>query len=417
MTKKLLFVFTIICCLMLIFQACGLKNDPDVDLAAQIDKPEPDVSIFWETPLSQEISQPLTSELPSEEPSSVAVSFPADVAKNPQFIADPKKAPEEDPQYAKEQQKKQQEPARDTLPPAPPPPPPVSATTTTSAVTSPPPIVTSILSSDLSSTFSSIIPTSLPPVTTSAKPPPPLNGWHVDEGKTYFYNNGTAVKGYQTMSGVRYFFDAAGVLSSKVGIDVSYYQGNINWTEVKNAGVDFVMIRVGFRGWGSAGSLLIDNRFVASITGANAAGLQCGVYFYSQAITVAEAVEEAQFTLAAIKGYQLTYPVAYDIEDAEAAGARTNGLTNQQRTDFSAAFCDTIKSAGYTPMVYSNKHWLETKLDMNRLSVYDTWLAHYATTTNYARSFTMWQYTSTGRVNGITGNVDRNVGLFDYAAK
>ncbi len=219
------------------------------------------------------------------------------------------------------------------------------------------------------------------------------------------------------MSGAKYYFDSKGVLSSQTGIDVSYYQGNINWTSVKNAGIDFVMIRVGYRGWGT-GKIVLDPKFTEYMNGATAAGLDIGVYFYSQAITVQEAIDEANFVLAAIKGYDLTYPVSFDTEycDEEYARTNTSGLTDADRTDFVIAFCDTVKDAGYFPNVYTSNSWYYNDLQPSRITGYDIWLAEWtsASKPTFSSEYLMWQYTATGSVSGISGNVDRNVSLFDY---
>ena len=186
---------------------------------------------------------------------------------------------------------------------------------------------------------------------------------------------------------------------------------------MKNAGVDFVFIRAGFRGWGTAGDLRTDAYFKQNIEGATAAGLDCGVYFFSQAINTQEAVEEANYVLNLVKGYRLTYPIAFDTEYVSDPEARTNlaNLTAQDRTDIAKAFCDTIRANGYYPMIYASKSWLVDEMYPAQLTGYDIWLAQYANEYTYPYDFRVWQYTDKGRVNGIKGNVDRNVGLFDYA--
>ncbi len=323
---------------------------------------------------------------------------------------------QDDPQYPPHVDEPEP-PVEDTLPSVAPPSPttttpaPPTTTTTTAATTSP----TTVPGPGTTTTT-----TTAPPTTTTTTPPTnpkPSTGWYYENGKTYFYNNGSPVTGWQTMGGVRYYFDGSGVLSSKVGIDVSTYQGVVDWNAVKASGVEFAFIRVGFRGWGDEGTLRTDAYFERNIKGAIAAGIDCGVYFYTQAITTAEAVEEARYVLNLIKGYKLTYPVAFDTEYLNEPDARTNkaGLTTQDRTNFAAAFCKTIKDAGYYPMIYANKSWLENNLYTSQLSQYDVWMAQFASTATYKGNFNIWQYTSTGSVSGIKGNVDRNVGLVDYA--
>jgi|GEM_PF-6481630 len=259
--------------------------------------------------------------------------------------------------------------------------------------------------------------TKAPITTTTTKAPTPANGWYQDGALRYYYVNGKAQTGYQSIGGKKYFFGPGGVLSSKVGIDVSKWNGAVDWKKVKASGVDFVMIRVGYRGYGTGGNIVLDEYFKQNILGATDAGLDCGVYFYTQAISIKEAREEAEFVLKAIQGFRLTYPIAFDIEHVPEASARTNtsGLTKKLRTDFCIEFCNTVKNAGYFPTIYANKYWLETALDTTRLGGFDTWLAHYANQTTYKGSFQMWQYTETGTTNGVSGYVDLNIGLKDYA--
>lgn len=265
---------------------------------------------------------------------------------------------------------------------------------------------------DGSTTTQKAVTTTEPATTASA---PPDLGWYQNGAKQYYYYNGSPVIGYQTIGGVKYFFDSKGVLTSKVGIDISKWNGTVDWKKVKASGVDFAMIRVGYRGYGAEGRIVLDERFKENVLAAADAGVDCGVYFYTQAITKAEAIEEAKFVLAAVEGFRLTYPVAFDIEDVEDSTARTKKLTTKQRTDFSIAFCETVQKSGYYPMIYANKYWLTSFLDTSRLSNFDTWLAHYTNKTDYTGAFRMWQYTESGTVKGCTGNVDRNISLFDYA--
>lgn len=199
------------------------------------------------------------------------------------------------------------------------------------------------------------------------------------------------------------------------GIDVSSFQGNIDWKKVKADGVDFAMIRVGYRGYGSSGKILLDDNFHSNIQGAIDAGIQVGVYFFSQAITEEEAIEEANFVLEQIKDYDITYPVAYDMELIPHDTARTDTLTGRQITDHTIAFCETIKKAGYKTCVYANRRFLVLKLDLSRLTAYDTWYAAYVSYPDYPYDFKMWQFTDTGSVDGIEGSVDINISFINYA--
>lgn len=252
------------------------------------------------------------------------------------------------------------------------------------------------------------------PTEKPTEPPVYSDGWHVIDGKTYLYQSGKPVTGWQVIQGKKYYFDSKGVLSSKVGIDVSYAQGSVDWKKVKAAGVDYVMIRVGYRGY-TQGGLYLDSDFVKNIEGATAAGLDCGVYFYSQAITVEEAILEADFVLKAIKGYDLTYPVAFDTEDVNDPIARTKGLTDKQRTDFAIAFCERILNSGYYPTIYASKSWLLDEMEFSRINgKFDIWLAEWTDKATFPYTYQMWQYTENGSVSGISGYVDLDVSLFDY---
>lgn len=210
----------------------------------------------------------------------------------------------------------------------------------------------------------------------------------------------------------------------KYGIDVSYYQGNIDWKKVKDSGVEYVIIRAGYRGYGSAGTLVKDARFADYIKGAKSVGLDVGVYFYTQAINTAEAKEEAQFVLNLIKGYELELPVYYDIEGVDYDTGRLDSanLTKAQKTNLCKAFCDTIRANGYEAGVYTNYSWFLYQVDGKALgSSYPIWLAYYTTSTDYPYEYQMWQYTGQGKVNGISSSVDMNVHYVknqnDYSSK
>lgn len=199
------------------------------------------------------------------------------------------------------------------------------------------------------------------------------------------------------------------------GIDVSKHQGEIDWTKVKTSGVKFAMIRCGYRGY-TEGGLNEDVQFLNNIKGAYKNGIKVGLYFYSSAINENEAIEEANFVLNLINKYgvgsYITYPIVIDVEDFE--GTRNYSLSVQERTNIVKKFCNTIKNAGYKPMVYSYTYFLEEKLYMDQLSNYDTWIADYYGNTWYNRPYTIWQYTDKGNINGIQGNVDLNYSYKKY---
>ena len=193
---------------------------------------------------------------------------------------------------------------------------------------------------------------------------------------------------------------------SVLGIDVSFWQDTVDWGKVKEAGVEFAMIRAGCR-YSESGNLDVDDFAQTNYQGAKDAGIQVGVYFFSQATSVEEAVAEADYLLDIIKDWQVDMPVVFDWEiDPEGRTAKVDGRT---LTDCTKAFCDRVKTAGYTPMVYFSKSQSLDTLYLAELTDYKFWLAHYDTVLNYPYKIDMWQYTETGSVPGISGNVDINL--------
>ncbi len=235
-------------------------------------------------------------------------------------------------------------------------------------------------------------------------------GWQTIDGATYYFDkNGNKVTGTQVIQGIQYTFSDEGVRSGTIGIDVSKYQTSIDWQKVKNAGINFVIIRCGYRGYGT-GVLVQDPMFASHITGAKAAGLRVGIYFFSQAITEAEAIEEASMAVKLANQYGINMPIAIDSEYANAGNGRADGLSKSARTKITIAFCNTVASAGYTPMVYASKNWFSEHLDVSQFpSSYRIWVAHYATTCGYTGRYEIWQNTSKGTVDGVSGNVDMNI--------
>jgi GH25 family lysozyme M1 (1,4-beta-N-acetylmuramidase) len=234
-------------------------------------------------------------------------------------------------------------------------------------------------------------------------------GWQTIDGATYYFDkDGDKVTGQQVIQGISYTFNSDGVRSGTIGIDVSKYQTGINWTKVKNAGINFVMIRCGYRGYGS-GVLVEDPMYRSHISGAKAAGLRVGVYFFSQAVNEAEAVEEASMAVSLAKKYGINMPIAIDSEYANGGKGRADGLSKSARTAVTKAFCNTVKSAGYTPMVYASKSWFSSHLDVSQLSSYRIWVAHYADKCGYKGNYHIWQNTDKGKVDGVPGYVDMNI--------
>lgn len=191
-------------------------------------------------------------------------------------------------------------------------------------------------------------------------------------------------------------------------IDVSYVQNSINWDRVKASGVDGVMIRCGYRGYGS-GKLQEDSCFSKHAKGAVKAGLKVGVYFFTEAINAKEGKEEADFAVNLVKreGLKLSYPIAVDTESISASNVRANNISVSARTAAIQAFCEEVKAKGYEPMIYASTSWLVNKLNMKILP-YKVWVAQYNSKVTYSDAYVMWQYTSTGMVSGISGVVDLN---------
>ena len=240
-------------------------------------------------------------------------------------------------------------------------------------------------------------------------------GWQTIDGHTYFYDkNGNYVTGEQIIQGAKYSFDSQGRMSNNsgvLGIDVSKWNGSIDWNAVKNSGVSYVIIRCGYRG-SSTGALIEDPKFASNIKGAKAAGLKVGVYFFSQAVNEAEAVEEASMALNLVSGYGLEYPVFLDVE---ASNGRGDAIDAATRTAVCRAFCATIQNSGYKAGIYANKTWLTSKINAWSLTDYKIWLAQYASAPSYTTTrYDMWQYTSKGNISGISGSVDMNISYLNY---
>lgn len=202
--------------------------------------------------------------------------------------------------------------------------------------------------------------------------------------------------------------------TSRFGIDVSNKEQDIDWDKVQEFGVDFVIIRLGYRGYGSLGDIHLDLHFHENMKAAQERGMDVGVYFFSQAINEEEAIEEAKFVLENIEGYELKLPIVYDPESILDDEARTDDVTAEQFTKNSIAFCEYIKAAGYEPMIYANMMWEAYELEMEKLSDYSFWYADYEKYPQTPYAFSMWQYTESGDLEGITAKkVDFNVMLVE----
>lgn len=213
---------------------------------------------------------------------------------------------------------------------------------------------------------------------------------------------------------MKYYEDGRKV--SFVGVDISEAQKYIDFVKVKKAGIDFCMIRAGARGYGS-GQLIEDEYFAENLKRATDAGLEAGVYFFSQAVSEEEAVEEAGRVLEQLKEYKITYPIAFDMERIPNDTSRIENLTRAQRTSIAKAFLDTVAAAGYKGVIYGNKEWLIKEIDLSKLTAYDTWLSQQGDMPDYPYRFGMWQYSFDGSVEGIAGKVNLNISFIDYSEK
>lgn len=202
-------------------------------------------------------------------------------------------------------------------------------------------------------------------------------------------------------------------LTASRGIDVSSHQQEIDWQKVKANGVDFAMIRAGYRGY-SEGTIKMDAFFEQNIQGALENGIQVGVYFFSQALNEQEAREEAKTLLGWIKEYDVTFPVVYDWETVEAESPRTAEMEGEAVSRCALAFCKEVEDAGYTPAVYFSARMALLYYDLSLIRDYDFWLAEYHDAPNFYYNFQIWQYTASGKVDGINGNVDMNLCFKKY---
>lgn len=240
-----------------------------------------------------------------------------------------------------------------------------------------------------------------------------LAGWKENEmGKWYEYSDGSyPVSSWRKIDGLWYYFDADGYLvednsheeGSIKGIDVSQWQGDINWQAVKNDGIEYAFIRLGY------GSQKLDTYYQKNMKNANQVGLPVGVYYYSMAQSEGQAILDAQFVIENLSGYTVSYPVVIDLEDSSQIG-----LGKTQIGKIAKAFCDEIRLAGYMPMLYCNEYWYTSCIDVSQIPDVELWIARYSYTYNDSISRDIWQCCNTGRVNGIYGNVDINFGYVDY---
>ena len=210
-----------------------------------------------------------------------------------------------------------------------------------------------------------------------------------------------------TEAGIQYTGDER--YSIRKGIDVSEYQGDIDWGRVKAAGYDFAFLRIGYRGYGEQGTLCADAKFQQNIVNAHNAGIEVGIYIFSQAVNEEETLQEVELVLGQLQGHNLELPVVFDPERIRDDTARTDNVTGEQFTKNTILFCEKMKEAGYQPMIYSNMVWEAFEYDMEALADYPIWYADYEPVPQTPYYFSFWQYSEKGSVDGIEGNVDLNV--------
>ena len=243
------------------------------------------------------------------------------------------------------------------------------------------------------------VPTTQPPTTVPTEPPteptePPERNPY---GKLDFQYDGDYLSCLRT--------------ETVPGIDVSAFQGEVDWEQVAASGIEFAIIRLGYRGYGKAGTLVEDEYARQNLAGATAAGLDVGVYFFSQAVSTEEVAEEVDFMLQILGDYELTMPVVFDWEYVSDT-ARTANVDKRTLTDCALEFCRLVEARGYQPMVYFNSYQSRHMMHLKELESYPFWLAFYSDRMTYPYKIDMWQYTCTGKVPGIQGDVDINVRFF-----
>ena len=233
----------------------------------------------------------------------------------------------------------------------------------------------------------------------------------MDGKRVFVLEDGSYAVGLQEIDGRLYYFNQHGEKARALGIDVSFFDGAIDWNAVKAQGIEFAIIRVGGRGW-TSGAIYDDSRTQEYLRGARAAGVKIGVYFYSTAIDRREAVEEANMTLRVLDGISLEYPIFIDMEfSGEYPKGRSDQLSPSERADIVIAFCETVQNSGYRAGVYASQNYLKAYIDYHSVDQYTVWLASYTANNKLPRfyeRYDIWQFSDRGRVNGIRSDVDMN---------
>ncbi len=242
---------------------------------------------------------------------------------------------------------------------------------------------------------------------------------HADGTKEWVDINSDLEKNKYNLDNFKYdkpimTYEVDGKTASWFGVDISANQGEVDFSKLKKAGCEFVMIKVGARGY-SSGNIVMDENFETNLKDAKKAGLNIGVYFCSQAVTKSEAREEAEVLLDAIESYTVKYPVVFVMENINDDMARIEALDMQERTEIAKVFLEEIEDADYTPMLYGDKEWLMTMINLEKLEKYDIWLAQDGDKPDYPYQFGMWQYDSDGSIKGVSGDVAMSISFVDYA--
>lgn len=238
-------------------------------------------------------------------------------------------------------------------------------------------------------------------------------GWKSESGRTYYYTaNGEKAVGLKSIDGKLYYFNEHGEKASQLGIDVSCFNGNIDWNAVKAQGIEFVIMRIGGRGW-SSGLVYEDSNITNYLNGAKNAGLKLGVYFYSCAINKVEAIQEASVVLEKLGGMRLDFPVFIDMEySGSYPHGRADTLSTSLRVEIANAFCKTVMNGGYASGIYAGEYYMKNELDYHSLSGYTYWLANYTENNRlptFSGRYSIWQFTDRAQISGINGCVDMNV--------
>ena len=240
-------------------------------------------------------------------------------------------------------------------------------------------------------------------------------GWKINEDgqKIYLREDGSLLRGLCYVDNKIYYFLENGVCASSVGVDMSFYNGTIDWNVLKKIGIDFVILRIGGRGWGEGGNLYDDWCFFSSLNAARAAGLNVGAYFYSSATNLAEATREASLAVNRLHGLPLELPLFFDSEfSGNYPGGRSDLLSMAERTEIARAFCTQVEKAGYKAGIYCSESFLTDELNFDALSDYQIWMANYTENNTLPapkHRFDIWQFTDSGRLPGISGSCDINV--------